>query len=152
MPVLPKPTEPPTPAQLAALTGGAWRDEVVPLLPPDLADQAKALGAFQRVRKVASPADLLRALLALVVDDLSTRGLGAWAVLAGVADISETAWRQRLGRSGAWLGWLLGDLLAADGRRPPGAGPAGPSHPADRRHPAGPDRRLRRRLARPPQL
>jgi Transposase DDE domain len=112
MPVLPQPTEPPTPAQLAAQAGDAWQAEIVPLLPPDLAAQAKALGAFRRVRKLAGPTALLRALLTFALDQLPTRGLGAWAVLAGVGDLSEAAWRKRLGRSAAWLGWLLGDLLA----------------------------------------
>lgn len=114
MPVHLKPTASPSPAPLAGLTGEAWQTEIVPLLPADLAAQAKALGAFQRVRKLATPTDLLRALLALVLDDLSLRGLGAWAVLAGVADLSETAWRQRLGKSSTWLGWLLSDLLVTD--------------------------------------
>jgi len=114
MPVRDKHTEPPTPAQLAGLTGAAWHDEVVPLLPPDLAEQADTLGAFQRVREVPTPTDLLRALLAFALDGLSTRSLGAWAVLAGVADLSERAWRQRLGQSRAWLGWLLGALLATE--------------------------------------
>jgi hypothetical protein len=34
-------------------------------------------------------------------------------VLAGVADLSEAAWRKRLRQANAWLGWLLGELLAA---------------------------------------
>jgi hypothetical protein len=114
MPVHLKRTAPPTPAPLAELTGDAWQAEIVPLLPPDLAAQAQALGAFQRVRKVASPPDLLRALLAFALESLSTRGLGVWGVLADVADLSDTAWRKRLGKSGAWLGWLVGELLAAE--------------------------------------
>ena len=109
-----KRTAPPPPAPVAELTGDAWQTEIVPLLPPDLAAQAKALGAFQRVRAVATPTDLLRAVLALVLEDLSTRGLGAWAVLADVADISETAWRKRLSTSSPWLGWLLGELLVTE--------------------------------------
>jgi hypothetical protein len=114
MPGQSKPTDSVTPAQLTALTGDAWQAEIVPLLPVDLAAQARALGAFQRVRKAPTPTDLLRALLAFVLDGLSTRGLGVWGVLTDVADLSETAWRKRLGTSAAWLGWLLGELLAAE--------------------------------------
>lgn len=114
MPVHPKPTDRPPVMQLAALTEDAWQAEIVPLLPADLAARARALGAFQRVRKLATPADLLRAVLIFALDRLSTRGLGVWAVLIGVGDLSEAAWRKRLGKSSAWLGWLLGELLAVE--------------------------------------
>lgn len=112
-------TASPADAQPATLVADAWATEVIPQLPADLDHQARVHNAFIRRRGIACATDLLRALLAFVLADHSTRSLGAWAVLVGLADISEAAWRKRLRRSGPWLGWLLSALLTVRPVAPP---------------------------------
>src|SRR5437868_4134756 len=92
------------------LTDG-WQSEILPRLPADYEEQAHLLGAFQRVRGVQSPGDLLRGLLAYVLCVSSFRQLGIWAVVSGLATISDTAWRKRLQGAKDWLQWLLEQLL-----------------------------------------
>jgi hypothetical protein len=95
-----------------ALVSDLWESEVQPRLPKELEVQAKQRGALQRKRGLRSAAQLLRALLAYVLCAPSFRRVGMWAVLIGLADLSEAAWRKALSRASDWLEWLLAELLA----------------------------------------
>jgi hypothetical protein len=110
----------PTVQPAAVFVDTRWAAEILPLLPPDLAAHARARGAFTRARGLASPAALLRALLAYVLCCSSLAHLGAWAVLVDVADLSAPAWGQCLRRAAPWLGWLLTTLLSRPTPAPPG--------------------------------
>ena len=85
----------------------AWTTDILPLLPPDLEAQARALGAYQRVRAFATTTDLLRGLLAYAATAASLRALGAWAVIQDLADLAPSSWLERLRAAGPWLQWLL---------------------------------------------
>lgn len=98
--------------QVEALVSDLWEREVEPRLPKELEVQAKHLGALQRKRGLSSAAQLLRALLAYALCAPSFRRVGVWAVLIGLADLSEHAWRKALRRASDWLAWLLAELLA----------------------------------------
>jgi hypothetical protein len=87
-------------------------DEILPLLPEDLAEQARQSGALVRRRGIHSAERLLQLILAYAVSDWSLRLVGAWGVLNEVADISDVALLQRLRRSGEWLEGLVAQLLS----------------------------------------
>lgn len=82
-------------------------------LPAELEAQAIELGAWKRKREITSATDLLRGLLGYVLCTPSFRLLGAWALLIGLADMCERAWRKRLRRANAWLLWRCGELIAS---------------------------------------
>lgn len=104
-------------SQVEALVSTLWESEVEARLPKELEVQAKKRGALQRKRGLSSAAQLLRALLAYVLCAPSFRRVGAWGVLIGLADRSETAWRKKLRQASDWLAWLLAELLAVPSRR-----------------------------------
>jgi len=97
--------------------GVYWNEEdwqgLLKRLPSDWQEQAIGLGAWQRVRKLASLADLLRALLVYAACGYTFRELGLWATLVGIGSLSERAWRKRVERAQAWIEWLLGSLIGS---------------------------------------
>jgi hypothetical protein len=90
----------------------------------NLAELARAQGAFRRPRGVRSAEALLRLALVYANTPLSLRGTAAWAAAAGVAELSDVALLYRLQQAESWLGSILAALLgevvhaSAPGARP----------------------------------
>ena len=105
-------TVPEVTEQASKLINQEWEEQVLTQLPAETEEQAFHLGAFVRCREIKSVGDLLRGLLAYVLCVHSFRQLGSWAVLLGIATMSDTTWRKRLNQANAWLLWLLAALLA----------------------------------------
>jgi len=76
----------------------------------ELEQMAWETGALIRHRGVQSAQDLLRVILGYSMLDYSFRQLGMWAVIIEIAELSKTAWLQRLRHCRQWLGRLV--LLA----------------------------------------
>jgi Transposase DDE domain len=115
--------------KLAAEQGVYWNEEdwhaLLKRLPSEWQEQAIRLGAWQRVRKLARLTDLLRGLLVYAACGYSFRELGIWATVVGIGSLSERAWRKRVERAQAWIGWLLASLIGTQqspGWLPEGAG------------------------------
>lgn len=81
-----------------------------------VAELARETGAFERARKIASPSDLLRLLLFRVAGGRSFLDTAAIAAEAGFADISDAALVKRFAKSEAWLGRLVAEAIAWNGR------------------------------------
>lgn len=102
----------PTSLQVERLCQEEWDNQIIPHLPAGWQESAHQLGAHVRNREIRSASDLLRGLLAYTLCVTSFRHLGAWSVLVGLAEISDTDWRKRLRQAGDWLVWLLRERLA----------------------------------------
>lgn len=90
-----------------------WRQVVERLGGADeLAESAKATGAFTRARGFDNAVDLLRMILAYCLGARGLRLTAAWATSVGLADISNVALLYRLRQCGDWLALLVGQVLA----------------------------------------
>ena len=87
-----------------------WR-HVCSFFPADLDDLAKRTGAVTRWRNVADGEDLLRLILAYVVDDLSLRSTAAWTTRSERMEMKDTSVLYRLRLSGPFLEAVLAHLL-----------------------------------------
>lgn len=102
-----------TKAQEPELKADEWKQEIVPRLPAQLDQQARALKAWQRSREIRSGSDLLRGLLAYVFTVHSFQHLSIWSTVIGLAEVSANDWRKRLRQASSWGQWLLQELLAS---------------------------------------
>ncbi len=83
------------------------------LLPAGWEEQAKTLGALQRVRRIRSPGSLLRLALIHAGVGLSLQRTAQVADGTGLARLSKQAVSKRLARSGEWIGWMVSQMLQA---------------------------------------
>ena len=98
-----------------------WR-EVRLCLPAafDLEATARLRGAFARARGVKDAETLLRLALAYGACGMSLRETCAWASAAGLASLTDPSLIERLGKAAAWLGDLVGALIAEQAAVPAG--------------------------------
>src|SRR5260370_26065124 len=91
--------------QVSELATADWQQLVQERLPSTLESQARALGAFVRVRRIQSASLLLRALLCYVLSLSSLKDLSMWSRLVGGTNgvISGQGWPKRLRQPVAWL-------------------------------------------------
>lgn len=99
-----------TELQAHPLVGKDW-EKTVGCIPVDLESTAHQTKALQRCREVRAAADLLRLVLAYSLCDWSFRLVGVWAVLIGLAHLSDVAIYKRLRGCKVWLGTLVAAWL-----------------------------------------
>jgi len=86
----------------------------------DLEVTARSRGAFTRARGVKDAETLLRLALAYGACGMSLRETCAWASAAGLASLSDPSLIERLAKAAAWLGDLVGALIAEQAKVPAG--------------------------------
>lgn len=94
-------------------------DYLVQLLPAGWEEQAKALGALRRCRKISDARTLLRVLLIHLAEGCSLRETAVRASQGGVAAVSDVAIMDRLRQSAEWFRWMSSELMKAWDIRPP---------------------------------
>lgn len=93
------------------------------LLPSDLQESARAVGALIRCRNVPDATALLRMALAYAISDLSLKDVAAWASSLHVAEITGPGLFYRLREAESWLEHVLAQVLAQDVASAAGAWP-----------------------------
>ena len=98
------------PAECQWLMKQDWQ-EITEDLEIDLETTARETQALQRVREIKTAADLLRLVLFYSTSEWSLRMTAAWALLQGIADMSDVAVMHRIANCETWLGTLIVKLL-----------------------------------------
>jgi hypothetical protein len=119
-------------------------DLLVSCLPPSWEAEARALGAFQRPRKIGSPEDLLRLVLMHAGVGLSLQRTVEAAECSGMGGLSKVAAWYRVQGTGPWLRGMIRELLQEriDARTVAGYHP----RVVDATHVTGPAQRTQLRL------
>lgn len=94
-------------------------DYLVRLLPAGWEEQAKALGALRRCRKIPDARTLLRVLLIHLGEGCSLRETAVRASQGGVAEVSDVAIMDRLRQSAEWFRWMSSEFMKTWDIRPP---------------------------------
>lgn len=86
--------------------------ELLTWLPDGIEEKMREMGAFSRSRKIKSPTDLLRIVLAYPVLNKSLPNLSRWASEKDIADLSFISIWERMQEMVVFLRWLVGEMLS----------------------------------------
>lgn len=89
-----------------------WND-ILHWLPHNYEEKMREMKAFVRARKIKSPSDLLRIMLAYPVLQFSLEDLSRWALEKGIADITSISIWERSQAMLPFLRWLVTELLSS---------------------------------------